>query len=69
MTLKIHGLSCKLGNGKQARHSTLNDLIARALYMLTFHASRNHLAYLGKMESAQMASLIPWRTGQSVVGT
>ena len=30
--------------------------------VLTFHASRNHLAYLGKMESAQIASL--WSPGE-----
>ena len=27
----LHGLLCKLGNGKHARHSTLNDLMARTL--------------------------------------
>ena len=63
----LHGLSCKLGNGEHARHSTLNDLIARALLRAVIPCkeppglSRKH----GKRPDG--LSLIPWRTGESVV--
>ena len=64
----LHGLSCKLGNGKHARHSTLNDLIARALLRADILCVKKPPGLSRKDgKRPDDLSLIPWRTGKSVV--
>ena len=64
----LHGLLCKLGNGKQARQSTLNDLIVRALLRADIHCVKEPPGLSGKDgKRSDGLSLIPWRTGKSVV--
>ena len=64
----LHGLSCKLGKGKHARHSTLNDLIARALLRADVPCVKEPPGLSRKDgKRPDGLSLIPWRTGKSVV--
>ena len=64
----LHGLSCKLGSARHARHNTINDLIASALL-------RAEVPYMKEPAGLSVSDdkrpdgliLIPWRAGKSAV--
>src|SRR5208282_1076310 len=63
----IHGLSCRLGCGRIARHSLLNDAIWRAFTKAGIPASKEPSGLVrtdGKRPDG--VSLIPWRSGKPV---
>src|SRR6218665_3807449 len=51
-----HGLCCSLGPGRVARHASLNDLIAGALFGQVFQQSKNLRASAGPMGRDRMVS-------------
>jgi len=62
-----HGLSCRLGCGRMARHSLLNDSIWRAFTKAGIPASKEPSGLVrtdGKRPDG--VSLIPWRCGKPV---
>jgi hypothetical protein len=64
----VHGLSCKLGGGKSARHHALNDIIWRSLNKAGIPAIKEPVGLLrsdGKRPDG--LSLIPWQAGKSVI--
>lgn len=63
-----HGLSCRLGPGRVPRHSMLNDLIQRALVRAGVPSIKEPPGLCrtdGKRPDG--LTLIPWRTGRSLV--
>ena len=64
----LHALSCKLGNDKLVRHSTLNDLIAHVLLRADIPCVKVPPGLSRKDgKRPDGLSLIPWRTGKSIV--
>lgn len=63
-----HGLSCKQGSGKTARHSALNDIIWRSLNKAGVPAVKEPSG-LSRTDGKRPdgLSLIPWQCGKSVV--
>ena len=63
----LHGLSCKGGTGRSARHHALNDLLWRALSKADIPAVKEPSDLLrtdGKRPDGVMQ--LPWRTGKCV---
>ena len=64
----LHGLSCKLGLVRHARHNTINDLIARALLSAEVPCMREP-AELSRSDGNRSdgLTLIPWKASKSAV--
>jgi hypothetical protein len=63
-----HGLSCSLGFGRQARHSTINDLVYRGLNRAGTPAIKEPSGLArtdGKRPDGQ--TLIPWSNGRALI--
>ena len=60
-----HGLSCRLGPGRQARHAVLNDLICRGLIQAGIPAVKEPPG-LSRSDGKRPdgLTLIPWRSGR-----
>ncbi|ESO02733.1 hypothetical protein HELRODRAFT_184307 [Helobdella robusta] len=52
-----HGLSCRLGSGRQARHSAMNDYTCRLFQKADIPAVKEPAAYYLKATSGQMVTL------------
>ena len=60
-----HGLSCKLGTGRLARHQQLNDLVWRALERASIPSCREPRNLLRDSElRPDGLTLIPWKEGK-----
>ena len=63
-----HGLACSLGFGRQARHSTINDIVLRSLIRAGIPSIREPVGLTrldGKRPDGQ--TLIPWKSGRSLI--
>ena len=63
----LHGLSCRLAHGRQARHHALNDLLWRALSSAGVPSTKEPVGLLrsdGKRPDG--LTLIPWSAGKAV---
>jgi len=63
----LHGLSCKGGTGRSARHHGLTDLIWQALSAANIPAAKEPSGFLrsdGKRPDG--LTLIPWQKGRSI---
>ena len=63
----IHGLFCRLADGRQARHHAVNDIIFRAMCSAGVPATKEPVGLLrddGKRPDG--LSLIPWSGGKPV---
>ena len=64
----LHGLSCSLGPGRNARHAALNDIIFRSLTRAGFPSSKEPVGLLradGKRPDG--LTLIPWHAGRCLI--
>jgi Reverse transcriptase (RNA-dependent DNA polymerase) len=64
----LHGMACKMGFGRQARHSSINDIVLRSLIKAGTPSIRepSGLTRLdGKRPDGQ--TLIPWSNGRSLI--
>jgi hypothetical protein len=63
-----HGLACSLGFGRQARHSSINDIVLRSLIRAGIPSIREPVGLTrldGKRPDGQ--TLIPWKSGRSLI--
>jgi len=63
----LHGLSCRGGNGRSARHHSLNDLVWRAMAKADIPALKEPSGLLrtdGKRPDS--VTLLPWKQGKCV---
>jgi len=64
---ELHGLSCRGGNGRSARHHNLNDLVWRAMAKADIPAWKEPSGLLrtdGKRRDG--VTLLPWKRGKCV---
>src|SRR5688572_12048503 len=59
-----HGLSCRLGPGRQARQAVLNDLICRGLIQAGTPAVKEPPGSRSDGKRPDGLTLIPWRSGR-----
>ena len=63
-----HGLSCRRSAGRQSRHSSVNDIIHRALHSAGVQAMREPTGLCGTSDRRpDGVTLIPWRRGKPLV--
>ena len=65
-TLGLHGLACKSGGGKQARHSVINDVIYRSMIRAKIQAVKEPIGLCESGQRPDGASIIPWKRGRNV---
>ena len=63
-TLGLHGLACKSGAGKQARHSIINDVVCRSMIRAKIQSVKEPAGLCDGGLRPDGASIIPWKRGQ-----
>ena len=65
-TLGLHGLACKSGAGKQARHSIINDLVCRSMIRAKIQPVKEPAGLCDFGLRPDGASIILWKRGRNV---
>ena len=65
-TLGLHGLAWKLGAGKQARHSILNDAVCRSMIRAKIQSVKEPAGLCDGGQRPDDASIILWKHGNNV---
>ena len=65
-TLGLHGLACKSGAGKQARHSVINDVVCRSMIRAKIQSVKEPAGLCDGGLRPDGASIIPWKRGRNV---